>query len=68
MKLASFIKTRKAKIILVIILFIIALRTALPYILLHYTNNILAEMNGYYGHVEDIDVALYRGAYQATWN
>lgn len=31
---------------------------------LRYANKTLANMDGYYGHVSDIDIALYRGAYQ----
>jgi hypothetical protein len=61
------IKPRQRKIawiIMGIVILIIALRLALPYIVLHYTNKSLAKMNGYYGHVEDIDIALIRGAYR----
>ncbi len=39
------------------------LRIALPYILLRYVNKQLTLIDGYTGHVRDIDVALYRGAY-----
>ncbi|MBK8567092.1 MAG: DUF748 domain-containing protein [Saprospiraceae bacterium] len=63
MAIPAFFKTKKGKIFIGIILLLIALRIALPYILLHYANKTLAEMKGYYGHVNDIDVALYRGAY-----
>ena len=63
MKISKFLETKKAKILLLVIVILIALRIALPYILLHYANKTLAEVNGYYGHVSDIDVALYRGAY-----
>lgn len=63
MKTPPFLKSKKAKILLGVIVFILALRLALPYILLHYANKTLAEMKGYFGHVKDIDVALYRGAY-----
>lgn len=63
MNIPIFFKTKKAKFLLGIIVLIIALRIALPYILLHYANKALAEVKGYYGHVNDIDVALYRGAY-----
>lgn len=55
--------SKKAKIILGVLIVLIALRVALPYIILHYANKTLAEMNGYTGHIRDIDVALYRGAY-----
>jgi len=33
-------------------------------VLLHFANQRLATMPGYYGHIEDLDVALYRGAYR----
>jgi len=41
-----------------------AIRLALPYIVLHFANQKLATMKGYRGHVEDIDIALIRGAYK----
>lgn len=63
MKMPAFFRKRKGKILLGVIVFLIALRIALPYILLHYANKTLSEMKGYYGHVNDIDVALLRGAY-----
>ncbi len=49
---------------LVIIAVLIIARLILPYVVLHYANKTLADMNGYYGQVEDIDISLYRGAYQ----
>jgi hypothetical protein len=58
-----FLKTKKAKILLTVIILLIALRIALPYILLHYANKSLAEVDGYYGHVNDLNVSLLRGAY-----
>lgn len=58
-------KKRKLTWILAgILVFLIALRIALPYIVLHYANKSLASMNGYYGHIKDIDLALIRGAYR----
>ncbi|HEU4553727.1 MAG TPA: DUF748 domain-containing protein [Chitinophaga sp.] len=47
-----------------ILLLFILFRLFLPYIVLRYANNTLSHMQGYYGHVQDIDIALYRGAYQ----
>ncbi len=47
-----------------IILLLVLFRLLLPTIVLRYANNRLASMNGYYGQVQDIDIALYRGAYQ----
>lgn len=55
---------KKAKIIILsIVVFLIAFRLLLPYIVLKYVNNKLANLTEYYGHVEDIDIALIRGAY-----
>jgi hypothetical protein len=58
---------RRRKIILIVlgclVVLVIALRIALPYILLRVVNRQLSQIKGYYGHVEDIDVALIRGAY-----
>src|ERR1700755_118224 len=42
---------------------LIALRIALPYILLRFVNKELQTIPGYTGHVDDIDVHLIRGAY-----
>jgi hypothetical protein len=36
----------------------------LPFVVLHYANKTLAAMDGYYGKIRDIDISLYRGAYQ----
>ena len=36
---------------------------ALPHILLRYVNRQLTLIDGYRGHVEEIDVHLWRGAY-----
>lgn len=58
-------KRRKLKIaLLVIVILLIVVRLILPYIVLHFANKTLAKMNGYYGHIKDIDIALYRGAYK----
>jgi len=35
----------------------------LPSIVKKYVNNSLSSLPGYYGHVEDIDISLWRGAY-----
>lgn len=58
-------KKKKTLIILsIIVVVLIAVRVALPYIVLHYANKTLANMKGYKGHVNDIDIALIRGAYK----
>lgn len=43
---------------------VVVIRLILPFVVLHYANKTLANMNGYYGHIEDIDLALIRGAYK----
>ncbi len=43
---------------------LIMFRLMLPYIVLRYVNNKLANLEEYYGHVNDIDIHLYRGAYE----
>src|SRR5687768_12879504 len=62
-------KERKLKILrigLVILVLIIAFRIILPYWVLGFVNKRLAHINGYYGHVEDIDIELYHGAYEVN--
>lgn len=56
-------KKRLRNIIISIVVILIAVRIALPYIVLKYVNKKLSELQEYYGHVEDIDIALIRGAY-----
>ena len=59
---------KKRKILLIILgsvlLFLIVGRLLLPGILLRFVNRELTKIPGYTGHVEDIDVALIRGAYK----
>lgn len=63
-------RTKKEKKILLLrigvllLIVIIALRIILPYWVLDFVNKRLAGLKEYYGHVEDIDIHLYRGAYQ----
>jgi hypothetical protein len=55
---------KKYKILFIVIAVLILIRLILPSIVLHYANKTLANVPGYYGHVEDIDLSIYRGAYQ----
>ena len=58
-------KKRRTLIILgSILVLLIAFRLYLPVWVLKYINKELTEISGYYGHVDDIDICLYRGAYQ----
>ena len=55
---------RKKRFWLLLLLGLIILaRILLPYFLERYINGVLKDIPGYTGYVEDIDVALYRGAY-----
>ena len=47
-----------------IIAVLIIFRLLLPYIVLKYVNGKLENLEEYYGHVDDIDIHLYRGAYE----
>lgn len=57
-------KRRTLKIVLIIVGVLVVIRLILPYVVLHYANKTLANMNGYYGHIKNIDIALIRGAYK----
>ncbi len=57
-------KTRRRRRWLIALGLLIAVRLALPYVVLHFANKKLAALDGYYGHIEDIDLALIRGAYK----
>ncbi len=47
----------------ILLILLIAFRIYLPTLVKDYVNHVLAEIPGYYGQVEDIDIALFRGAY-----
>lgn len=66
MEKRNHVKRRKKwRYVLVgLVVLIIVARLILPYVVLHYANKTLAGMKGYYGHIEDIDLALIRGAYK----
>ncbi|MFI5171518.1 MAG: DUF748 domain-containing protein [Chitinophagales bacterium] len=57
-------KIRIRRILLIIVVVLIIFRLILPYIVLNVVNKKLAEIDGYYGHVEDIDLALIVGSYK----
>jgi len=46
-----------------VVALLIIFRLILPFILLKVINKELASLDGYNGHVQDIDLAIYRGAY-----
>lgn len=55
---------RTRRILLYVVLALVAIRIALPFVLLHFLNKRLADIPNYYGHAEDLDLALIRGAYR----
>ena len=55
---------RSIKIVLAVIVLLVVVRLILPSVVLHYANKTLATMDGYYGHIKDIDLAIIRGAYK----
>jgi hypothetical protein len=57
-------RSRLLWIVGVIAVIAIALHAVLPSIVLRYVNKELDGLEGYSGHVEDIDISLLRGAYQ----
>lgn len=58
-------KKKKTLIILCsVVALVVVIRLILPYVVLHYANKSLAGMKGYYGHIEDIDLAIILGAYK----
>jgi len=54
---------KKYKILIGVAVLLITIRLILPYVVLHFANKTLANMKGYYGHIDDIDLSIYRGAY-----
>lgn len=52
----------KFTVLIVVILLVIA-RLMLPYFITKYVNNVLADIDGYSGKIDDVDIALIRGAY-----
>lgn len=51
-------------ICLTLLALLVAVHAALPYVIRDYLNDALADMGDYRGHIEDVDLALWRGAYR----
>ncbi|MDD7886612.1 DUF748 domain-containing protein [Flavivirga sp. 57AJ16] len=56
-------KKKRYIIPIVVIIFLVAFRLYLPTMVKNKINDVLVNIPGYHGHVNDIDIALYRGAY-----
>jgi hypothetical protein len=63
-KKQSFYKRKKTIALLLFIISLISIRFYLPFLIKNAINKSLSEIEGYSGEVEDIDIALYRGAYK----
>lgn len=63
MKNHLFPKSRLGKTLLIALCVLIALRLALPYIIRDTANKKLANLPGYHGHIGDVRLSLWRGAY-----
>ncbi|WP_340065669.1 DUF748 domain-containing protein [Ascidiimonas aurantiaca] len=58
------LQKRSGFVLLTFFLLLVLSRLALPWVLKRYVNQVLNQLPGYTGSVSDIDIALYRGAYQ----
>lgn len=54
---------RPLRIVVIVIAVLVVIRVALPYAMLSYANRSLSQLEGYRGHIDDIDLAVIRGAY-----
>jgi hypothetical protein len=50
-------------ILLIVVAILVGMRLALPFMVKDYLNDKLAVMGDYRGHIGDVDIALWRGAY-----
>lgn len=62
-KSRSVYKKKRYTFPIVIVVLLLAFRIYLPTLVKNNINKILADIPGYYGQVEDVDIALIRGAY-----
>jgi len=49
--------------LLILVLGLFSVRLSLPYLLKDYVNDVIENVEGYEGHVSDVGLSLYRGAY-----
>jgi uncharacterized protein YhdP len=53
-------------VVLVLAVLLVAARIALPYVVKNYVNRKMDRMGDYHGHVADVGIHLWRGAYSLT--
>jgi len=62
--MARFWRSRWLWAVVALLAILVAIRAALPIVVERFVNEKLDELEGYSGHVTDVDLNLYRGAYQ----
>lgn len=63
MRIPGFLRLRTVQIALAIVAVLIGVRAVLPIAIERFANKTLDSLEGYSGHIEDVDLALIRGAY-----
>jgi uncharacterized protein YhdP len=58
------VRTALRVTLVVLVVAIAAARIAAPYLIKRYVNQELEQLDGYTGHVDDVDLNLWRGAYE----
>lgn len=51
------------RVVVAVVAVLLIVRMFLPTVVLHYANKSLSGIDGYFGHIDDIDLHIYRGAY-----
>lgn len=62
-KSKKFIMKKRYIVLISVLVLVVAIRLALPYVTKHFINKELANIEGYHGTVDDIGMSLYRGAF-----
>lgn len=58
-----FYKKRGYQFLFVLAVILVGFRLYLPTLVKNYVNQVLSELPGYYGQIEDIEISFFRGAY-----
>src|SRR5688572_13876008 len=59
----SVLRSKTFIVVALLVVLLIGIRVALEPLVERYANRTLDELDGYSGHIEDVDIALLRGAY-----
>lgn len=63
MSILSKISRTTLIVVIVIVVLLVAIRIALPHVIKYEVNKKLNELPDYTGHIDDVDLHIYRGAY-----